>query len=64
MADVDPFTPGPDFQELAQQKLGGRLISLPIEKVAPDGTVIAPNTPLTVEQWSQLGVTIAIGNVE
>ena len=62
MADVDPFTPGPSFEELAQQQIGEEFrYRLPHDCVAPDGTTVPEGTPVTIEQAAQLGIHLVIG---
>lgn len=61
---VDPFTPGPSFEELAARKLterGERWLLLPFDVTAPDGHVVAEGTRVTVRQAQALGVRLMVG---
>jgi hypothetical protein len=61
--DVDPFTPGPTWDEIAQAQLGDLIIRCPEDTVAPDGTPVAAGTPLTVAMAQELGIHLVVGFV-
>lgn len=60
MTDVNPFEPGPSWDELAAQHLGSLIVHCPEDKTAPDGTLVPRGTPLTVRQAQELGINVVV----
>lgn len=57
--DVDPFTPGPSFEELAARAHHGRLMSAPRD-LHIDGQTIPAGTLVAAETLQRAGITLAV----
>lgn len=56
---VDPFTPGPSFDELAIRALGDRLVQAPRD-ITIDGVTIPAGTPVAPATLMRAGITLAV----
>lgn len=59
MMAVDPFTPGPSFDELADQATEGRLFAAPRD-LEVHGVIVPAGTPVTAKVLREAGIQLVV----
>lgn len=58
---MDPFQPGPSWDELVAEKVGDRpVMRAPRDFTRPDGTTVAQGAPLSLAEARQLGLQVHV----